>query len=144
MSRKSIFLASAGLLAVGLIAISPLRSAAGPTPPVGLQHSSSIAAVGYSVNSKGESYGSAADAANPSDLPDLIEVQATNGVFGYITKASFLGTPPTLQQVLSYPKDSEGNLVAPSTTVPVYSSDGTTQVGTFDIGGSGPSSNLNP
>jgi hypothetical protein len=141
MNRKSVFLISAGLLVVGAIFLSPLLSAAAPSPPIRVEQSSVTAVPTYAVNARGETYGSAEGAVsaagpvNPSDLPDLIEVQVGNGVFGYITKASFLGTAPTLQQVLQYPKNSKGNLVAPSSTVPVYASDGTTQVGTFEIGG---------
>jgi len=91
------------------------------------------------VNSQGETYGSAAGD-SPTQLPDLIEVSASNGAIGYITKAAFLGTTsqsgtsPTLQQVLNYPKNSAGNLAAPGRTVAVYTSNATTQIGTFTIG----------
>lgn len=88
------------------------------------------------VNGHGQTYGSA-DGVSPSELPDLIAVIATNGTVGYITKTAFLGTSPTLQQVLNYPRDANGNYVAPSTTVPVYASNGIAKIGTFTIGNSG-------
>ena len=71
--------------------------------------------------------------AAPPQLSDLIPVRATNGDMGYVTRADLLGPSPTLQQVLAYARDSSGNLVAPvaSTTLPVFASDGVTQIGVF-------------
>jgi hypothetical protein len=147
MSRRSFAAAFLGIaLLGGLAAAIGLSSSTNQQPSP--TSSSKVVRVAYTppsypVNAQGQTFGSIARTSNPSDYPDLIEVVATNGVIGYINKAAFLGTPPTLQQVLSYPRDSSGNFVAPSSTVPVYSSDGTTQVGIFNIGGNGPSTNFN-
>jgi hypothetical protein len=89
----------------------------------------------YPVNSQGETYGSAANAPSPSQLPDLIRVRADNGQIGYITRAAFLGPQLTPQEVVTLPTDSRGNFVAPSVVVPVFAQNGTTQVGTFTIQG---------
>lgn len=89
----------------------------------------------FGVNAQGKTFGSALGIESPTQLPDLIKVKATNGAVGYITKTVFLGASPTLQQVLGYARNAHGNLVAPALTVPVYASNGTSQVGTFTVGG---------
>lgn len=121
---------------VGLLAGSSVSSLA-------QKRDISAGLLAYKVNSHGETYGSGAHVASPSQFPDLIQVQATNGETGYVKKVELLGPAPTLQQVLEYSRDSEGNFVSPPTpaTLPVYSSDGTEQIGIFAISGNGGSVN---
>ena len=90
----------------------------------------------YRVNSLGETYGPALGTLPQLQLPDLIPVTATNGESGYVKKSDLMGPSPTLQQVLSYPRDDQGNFVGPptSSSMRVYSRDGTTQVGVFTGG----------
>ncbi len=98
----------------------------------------------FHVNGRGETYGSALKSHSPSQMPDLIEVRASNGLTGYVRKSDLLGPPPTLQQVESYPRDAQGNFVAPtaSAAIPVYLSDGVTIIGQFAVGATVTSSNV--
>lgn len=110
--------------------VHPAASGAGAVAPVGDE------VMPVSVNANGQTYGSAVGASSSAGLPDLIRVRATNGVFGYITKVAYLGPAlPTPTQVKSYPKNTQGDYVAPSRSVPVYTSNGTSQVGVFTFGG---------
>ena len=134
MNRKSItvsvaltlggVLVGVGLTANGAIASSTSRQGTTSPNPT------------YRENSQGESYGPALSGVPQLQLPDLVPVTATNGVSGFVKKTDLLGPSPTLQQVLKYPRDSLGNLVGPSnpSVLPVYASDGTTQIGVFANG----------
>jgi hypothetical protein len=117
-------LAGVGLTANGALASS--NSSQAPTSPN----------PAYSVNSQGETYGPALDGVPQLQLPDLVPVTATNGVSGYVKETDLVGPSPTLQQVLKFPRDSQGNFVGPSTPslLPVYASDGTTQIGVIANG----------
>jgi hypothetical protein len=135
MNRKIIILSV--ILTIGGIGAGTGLSAAGAFSSSAPKVASTSRLLAYSVNSQGETYGSAAGATTPPQFPDLIQVQASNGVTGYVKKTDLLGPTPTLQQVLNYPRNSQGNFVAPQTssTIPVYASDGTTQVGVFAASG---------
>ena len=134
MNRKiiivSMTLTIGGVLAgVGLSATGALASSAS-------RQASSLPNLAYSVNSQGETYGPSLGGVPQLQLPDLVPVTATNGVSGYVKKTDLMGPTPTLQQVLNYPRDNQGNFVGPPTlsSMPVYASDGTTQVGVFANG----------
>jgi hypothetical protein len=133
------------VLTIGGIGAGVGLSVGGPSSISAKRQTVSTQLLAYKVNGQGETYGSAERALAPSQLPDLIQVQATNGVTGYIKKADLLGPAPTLQQVLGYPRDSQGNFVAPptATSLPVYASNGATQVGDFEVDGSQSSNNPN-
>ena len=85
----------------------------------------------FPLNSRGQTYGSAAGISNKADLPDLVLVRADNGVLGYITKADFIGPTLRPQMVKTWPTDAHGNYIEPSTVLPVYAQNGVTQVGLF-------------
>lgn len=86
----------------------------------------------WPVNAGGQTYGSAAAAKSPADEPDLILVYATNGKLGYSLRTDLEGdTPSTPEEALAEQAARAGKGV----TVPVYLSDGKTQIGEFDIGG---------
>lgn len=141
--KRKILGAGVCLVVVGFVVVEatfarPLSAKSG--------HAALPAAVNtaYSVNRHGQTYGSAMGVSTPAQLPDLIQVQATNGATGYVTREDLLGPSPTLNQVLGYPRDSQGNFVAPqpASTIPVYASNGTTQVGVFPVGGDTASGSL--
>ncbi len=89
----------------------------------------------YAVNAHGETFGSAADASNREQEPDLIRAYATNGRLGYVrrtelevadgTTAALSFTSP--EQALAWQQERGGR----SFPVPVYAEDGTTVVGEF-------------
>lgn len=114
-------------LVIGVIAGS-IGIAAGsdkPAAPAG------PATTTWPQNSKGMTYGSGLDAQSSQDEPDLIQVLATNGRIGYALRSDLEGpTPETPQQALlqQAARDERSRLI------PVYESDGVTQVGVFMIG----------
>ncbi|MGW8812985.1 hypothetical protein [Gordonia terrae] len=89
-------------------------------------------------NSRGQTYGSAAETTVDTKLPDLVLSIGTNGRTGYIKSADIPATPKTKAQASALPErtDSTGQRVRASApkTVPVYESDGTTVIGQFHIG----------
>jgi hypothetical protein len=89
----------------------------------------------WGTNSHGQTYG----AENSGGTPDLIAVLATNGKLGYVfaqqladvdgdTAAQHFTSPA---QALAWQKAHEGQ----TTSIPVYKSDGRTQIGSFTVGG---------
>jgi hypothetical protein len=81
------------------------------------------------TNAAGQAYGALPD--GPDDPgPDLVRVVATNGKTGYCRDKDTLGPCPD---------DAEANTKAclRGYTIPVYESDGTTQIGEFVVGGPG-------
>jgi hypothetical protein len=90
----------------------------------------------FGVNANGQSYGITGD---PRGEPDLIAVVATNGRQGYVYRAELEeadGTSAVRQ--FDSPDDAvawqEANAGIVQ-SVPVYESDGTTQIGEFRVGG---------
>lgn len=85
------------------------------------------------VNASGQTYGSLLGAATP---PDLVQVVATNGQTGYVSYAQLQsasgGDVTTPQEAVAW----DQHLAAVSSiSIPVYLSDGTTRIGTFDVSG---------
>ncbi|MFJ5700412.1 peptidase M56 family protein [Arthrobacter sp. NPDC093139] len=83
------------------------------------------------VNAKGETYGVESQ---EKGTPDLIAVMATNGASGYAYARDLYGGPmPTSPEdaVKNYPNP------IPLREIPVYLSDGETQIGVFMAAGSG-------
>jgi hypothetical protein len=81
------------------------------------------------TNARGQTYGTLPD--RPDDpMPDLVRVEATNGRSGYCRDKDMKGPCP---------RDAEANTKAclRGYTIPVYESDGTTQIGEFVVGGPG-------
>lgn len=80
----------------------------------------------YKINENGQTYGSASS--EEDELPDLIAVIAENGKQGYVYKEDFTGEmPKSPDEAAELPKESD-NIV-----IPVYESDGTTEIGTYKI-----------
>lgn len=82
----------------------------------------------WGINAKGQTYGVEIPG---KGSPDLIAVQATNGKNGYVYGKDLQGPQPTS------PDDAAKNFTSrPPRDIPVYLSDGETQIGVFTIGGS--------
>lgn len=84
----------------------------------------------WKVNNKGDTYG----VSNSHGDPDLIAALATNGRQGYVyrTDLDYAGGPPPTSpaEAAARTKANQGKTF----TVPVYASDGTTQIGLFLVG----------
>lgn len=90
----------------------------------------------YPKNARGQTYGSVSDAVLPQHEPDLIRVRAASGKEGYVAKE-------TLDEAIGAHVSSPAEAVAwqrrqdaatwNTLTIPVFKSDGTTQVGTFEV-----------
>ena len=84
----------------------------------------------YPTNAAGQTYGGGKALV---EEPDLVAVLATNGKHGYCLRSDFEGTPPkTPEEAEEITKRSLRGY-----TIPVYESDGVTQIGVFQIGGPG-------
>ncbi|SEJ56870.1 hypothetical protein SAMN04487917_107105 [Arthrobacter sp. yr096] len=79
-------------------------------------------ATAWEVNAKGETYGVEVPGRG---APDLLAVIATNGAKGYAYSVQMKGTDP------ASPEEAAKNLPKPQRKIPVYLSDGVTQVGVF-------------
>lgn len=79
---------------------------------------------GYPVNDAGETYGP--DVKDSEEEPDLILVDAGDGVVGYIKKADINNGASSLEEAREWEPSSY--------VVPIYLEDGCTQIGEFEIG----------
>jgi hypothetical protein len=81
----------------------------------------------WGVNARGQTFG----VENDDGSPDLVAAVATNGRQGYVLNSELLGPQPTS------PADAlaQNNAHPNGRDIPVYESDGQTQIGTFHIGG---------
>lgn len=86
---------------------------------------------GLAVNARGETYGIESP---ENGVPDLIAVTATNGSAGYVYAKDLYGGPTPTS-----PEDAAKNFSTPrpSRELPVFLSDGETNVGVFLASGSG-------
>lgn len=83
----------------------------------------------YKTNADGQTYGTDGGApAGPLDEPDLVAVIATNGQQGYVYASQLNGPTPTS------PAQAVAENNQPARTIPVYESDGKTQIGQFKVG----------
>lgn len=76
----------------------------------------------WGVNANGQTYG----VANDNGTPDLIAAIATNGKTGYVYARDLEQPAPTTLQ--------SGTPPGQTRTIPVYTSDGHTEIGQFLIG----------
>ena len=87
----------------------------------------------WATNPRGHTYGSI----NTNGTPDLIAVIATNGKQGYVFATALAHADGSDQhftspdQALKWQRDRQGKAIS----IPVYLSDGTTRIGTFEISG---------
>lgn len=90
----------------------------------------------YPTNAAGQTYGSAADSNSPENEPDLILVVASNGHEGHASKTALSAAEGTgftsIADAIAW-SEGEGQK---DHIVPVYTSDGKTQVGEFIVYGS--------
>jgi hypothetical protein len=82
----------------------------------------------WPTNARGQTYGSDADANAETGEPDLIAAYATNGKQGYVLRTDVELPPP------SNPSEAIAQNTVGPRTIPVYLSDGVTQIGVFVIG----------
>jgi hypothetical protein len=117
-------------LVIGVVC-GTLVSAGGPDTGSALAATSSV--VHWPENANGLTYGSALDATCPEDEPDLIQVVATNGKEGYVLRTDLEdaadASVETPQAALSEQAARKGQ----SQAIPAYESDGTTEIGVFEI-----------
>jgi hypothetical protein len=86
----------------------------------------------YPRNAAGQTYGSAAEAGSPDQVPDLILVSLGQGRRGYVKKAEL--DPPDFtnpEDAVEWSRQNEGK---PPRVITVYESDGTTAIGTHVFG----------
>lgn len=83
----------------------------------------------FERNESGLTFGASGQGARPSDDPDLVLIVATNGRTGYSYRCELDGRQPT--------SPAEAAELPPSWAVPVYLSDGETQIGDFVVGSPG-------
>jgi len=103
----------------------PLHPAA--TPGGSPRHGAAATSV-YPTNAKGQTYGPNRPMAQE---PDLIAATATNGRDGYVLRTDLEGpVPSTPAEALRMQAAQAGK----DRVIPVYESDGTTQIGVFVIG----------
>jgi len=89
----------------------------------------------YSVNSSGETFGSATEARSPKEEPALIQAEATNGKAGYVRKAELdavngadaMDSFKSPEDALAWQTANQGK----EFTIPVYLQDGVTVIGEF-------------
>lgn len=102
----------------------------------------------WPTNAAGQTYGDAEGPVLEEDFPDLILVGAGNGRMGYVERdlldeltGANVSNP---QEALEWQRQQDEAGPQPSIFIPVYESDGTTQIGTFEISRSGGSSIVSP
>jgi hypothetical protein len=87
----------------------------------------------WGVNARGETFG----VENDEGTPDLVAAIATNGRLGYVRNSELMDPEPTSPADAVAQNDAYPN----GRDIPVFESDGVTQIGTFHIGpGSGQAS----
>ena len=79
-------------------------------------------------NASGLTFGSELDAATPADAPDLIQAYASNGKLGYVKGSDLVLASPTSPQAALKAQEA-----AKSRVITVYSEDGRTPIGVFEI-----------
>ena len=84
----------------------------------------------WPVNDSGLTYGTPTETVSGYHEPDLIRVTATNGKNGYSLSTDLAGpTPSSPEEAVRWQVEQAGK----TTTIPVYQSDGVTQIGAFEI-----------
>lgn len=138
--NRTISIVAGVIVCVGsALTCSGVASAAShPAPPS--SDSGSHGGHRWSTNAHGQSYGSDADAQS-GDEPILVSTYASNGKDGYVYSKdlypTIFGGKVSWRQV----KDKRTGKAVPGLqvdaprTLPVYASDGTTEIGTVDLGG---------
>lgn len=92
------------------------------------QESAALQQPSFPHNARGQTYGSSAFSKAPADDPDLILVVATNGQEGYVQAGDLNGPTPRT------PEEAAAMSKTPPRSIPVFLSDGQTQIGIFIVG----------
>ncbi|MEJ1089484.1 hypothetical protein WDU99_14300 [Microbacterium sp. Mu-80] len=89
----------------------------------------------YGVNTRGESFGSSADARTPAEEPDLIRAEARNGKVGYVRRTELEAADGTAaMKTFGSPDDAlawQRKNAGADVSIPVYLEDGVTVIGDF-------------
>lgn len=141
--RWTVLLIAGALFSVGGCSFRTPSVPAGVSPVEGGPPAPAVVPE-YPTNAAGQTYGQLRDDVAADDAPDLILVRATNGRHGHVLRA-------TLDAVTGADVSSPGEAVAwerqqeaagpGSVLIPVFESDGVTQVGVFEVNRS---SRVNP
>jgi hypothetical protein len=147
MKKRAVGVGALVVVGAGLLGLGAgIAFAAGPAlfAPTGVTADEGIVTTpmpepSYATNESGLTYGSAADASSPDTEPDLIQAVAMDGQQGYVRKSDLddaNGTTAaksfeTPEDALAW-QESEG---AKDHVIPVYESDGVTQIGVFLVVG---------
>ena len=128
--RRLIVLGAAVVAAAVALGAATLAGAFRSNTPVPWPKPPLPAASAYPTNADGQTYGVNKPLV---EQPDLIAAVGKHGVHGYLRKADIDGAPPkTPEEAAAQTKRSLRGYV-----VPLYASDGVTQVGVFQVGGPG-------
>lgn len=95
----------------------------------------------FSINSKGLTYGSALNATSREEEPDLIAAIGVDGTEGYVYASDLEEKMPSspaeavaiTKAIKEKKAKSKNNKPVVIRSIPLYSSDGKTIIGTFDI-----------
>lgn len=117
----------AAMALVGAVACTSNAERRGPGAGRVLESTLATSAL-WPMNSRGQTYGITTD----NQEPDLVRVVATNNKVGYSLRTELNGpTPSSPEEALRWQAEQAGK----SRVIPVYESDGVTQIGVFRIGG---------
>jgi hypothetical protein len=138
-TKRSLVFKLSATAVLGVVAVMAIVGAKGdkgdgPGGPNAKRASESAAATSspWPINARGQTYGIAVGYLEA----DLVRVVATNNKVGYSLRAELDGPKPSSpEEALRWQAEQAGK----SRVVPVYESDGVTQIGVFSIGGPEPS-----
>lgn len=124
----SLGIAGGVLLGVNGVGTSQSASASSTQETIAYQDST-IEVSPLAKNEAGLTYGSSLGRGTPEAAPDLVEVIGNDGKTGYVHKEHlFPELPESPAEALALSARSSGEF-----TVPVFESDGTTQIDTFTV-----------
>jgi hypothetical protein len=127
--RWVVIAVAAGVAVAGLLGTVALAGGFDPDP-AHLPDPPLPAESVYPTNASGDTFGPNKPLV---EEPDLMAVMATNGKVGYCYRTDLEGPMPTspAEAIASNERSLRGH------TIPVYESDGVTQIGVFQVGGPG-------
>ena len=130
--RWVVIAVAAGVAVAGLLGTVALAGAFDSDSPSPLPNPPLPAKSVYPTNAAGQTYGTQKPFV---EEPDLVAAMATNGKVGYLRRTDM--DPP--DQMPKTPEEAEAINEAGlrGYTIPVYESDGVTQIGVFQVGGPG-------
>jgi len=136
-SRKArlILLGAVVVLALAIGGVAVAMGSDSETTPAATAPNLSPTPAAWPTNANGQTYGSSAGA-QPGEEPDLIAVEATNGKEGYCLKGE-LNHPYNGLDRDEATAEAMNKAALSGRTIPVYESDGTTEIGEFQCGGPG-------